>query len=93
MRYITLFFTFVSFTWWVLVLVSTFATPPGFHTRGSGFFAFSWASLALTTLIFTLMFFEAPSKAVRILCVFMAVSIPSHNSQLTLLTRIGNAAH
>ncbi len=49
------------------MLVSSFVTPPGLHTRGSGFFAFSYASLALTSLVVTLTFFAAPSRLARIL--------------------------
>ncbi|KAJ1331502.1 DUF2417 domain-containing protein [Microdochium nivale] len=49
-----------------------FVTPPGFHTRGSGFFPFSFASLALANLLFSLVFFAVPSKAVRILSLVMS---------------------
>ncbi|CAJ2501775.1 Uu.00g046280.m01.CDS01 [Anthostomella pinea] len=65
-RYLTIFFTLATFIWWVILIVSTFITPPGFHTRGSGFFPFSYTSLALANLLFTLVFFAIPSKAVRI---------------------------
>ena len=71
-RYVTVFLTLITFSWWVLQLVSTFITPPGLHTRGSGFFAFSYASVALATLIVTLLFFAAPSKAARILSIITA---------------------
>jgi len=71
-RYATVLFSVVSFVWWVLQLVAIFVTPPGMHTRGSGFSSFSYASLALFTILFTLVFFSAPSRAVRILSVFMA---------------------
>lgn len=72
MRWATVLFTALTFTWWTLTLVSVFVTPPGMHTRGSGFQAFSYSSLALFTLLFTLIFFGVPSKAVRILSIFMA---------------------
>ncbi|TQN75275.1 hypothetical protein CSHISOI_00132 [Colletotrichum shisoi] len=72
MRWATVLFTALTFTWWTLTLVSVFVTPPGMHTRGSGFQAFSYSSLALFTLLFTLVFFGVPSKAVRILSIFMA---------------------
>ncbi|KAI8954708.1 hypothetical protein F4801DRAFT_531264 [Xylaria longipes] len=65
-RYLTIIFTLITFAWWTVVLVSTFVTPPGFYIRGSGFFPFSYASLALANLLFTLLFFAVPSKAVRI---------------------------
>ncbi|KAI1447961.1 hypothetical protein F5Y02DRAFT_376824 [Annulohypoxylon stygium] len=70
-RYLTILFTILAFVWWTILLVSTFVTPPGFHTRGSGFFAFSYASLTLANLLFTLIFFAIPSKAVRILSIIM----------------------
>lgn len=66
-RYLTIFFAIITFLWWVLQLVSIFITPPGLSTRGSGFFGFSYSSIALSTLIVTLLFFAAPSKAARIL--------------------------
>lgn len=72
-RYLSIFFTFITFLWWVLLLVSLFITPPGLSTRGSGFFGFGYATIALTTLIVLLLFFAAPSKAARILAVVMAV--------------------
>ncbi|KAK2047014.1 hypothetical protein LZ31DRAFT_174578 [Colletotrichum somersetense] len=75
MRWATVLFTALTLTWWTLTLVSAFVTPPGMHTRGSGFFAFSYSSLALFTLLFTLVFFGAPSKAVRVLSIFMAVML------------------
>ncbi|RYO79608.1 hypothetical protein DL766_005528 [Monosporascus sp. MC13-8B] len=71
-RYLTIFFTLLSFFWFTILLVSTFVTPPGFHTRGSCFFPFSYASLALANLLFTLIFFAIPSKAIRILSIVMA---------------------
>lgn len=72
-RYLTVFFTFVTAVWWTLLLISIFITPPGLSTRGSGFYGFSFASVALTTLITLLLFFSAPSKAARILAVVMSV--------------------
>lgn len=75
LRYLTIFFTLVTFVWWVILLVSAFATPPGFHTRGSGFFAFSFASLSLANLIFTLIFFGVPSQSVRVLVSIMALGL------------------
>ncbi|KAI0395726.1 hypothetical protein F5Y17DRAFT_422014 [Xylariaceae sp. FL0594] len=65
-RYLTIFLTLLAFAWWIILLVSTFITPPGFHTRGSGFVPLSFASLALANLLLTLLFFAVPSKAVRI---------------------------
>ncbi|KAF2963371.1 hypothetical protein GQX73_g10208 [Xylaria multiplex] len=65
-RYFTILFTLATLVWWTIILVSTFVTPPGFYIRGSGFFPFSYASLTLANLLFTLLFFAIPSKAVRI---------------------------
>ena len=70
-RYATIVFALLAFFWWTILLVSAFVTPPGFSTRGSGFFPFSYASLALADLAFTLVFFAIPSKAVRVLSVVM----------------------
>lgn len=72
-RYVTIFLTAVAFLWWLLQLISMFVTPPGLHTRGSIFTAFSYASVALTTLIVTLLFFAAPSRSARLLAAISAV--------------------
>ncbi|KAF4978036.1 hypothetical protein FZEAL_5501 [Fusarium zealandicum] len=73
LRYLTIAFTLATLVWWVLLLVSTFATPPGIETRGSIWLSFGYATWTLANLIFTLLFFEVPSKSVRILCVFLSV--------------------
>ncbi|KAI0851399.1 hypothetical protein F5Y00DRAFT_229617 [Daldinia vernicosa] len=72
-RYLTVLFAILTFAWWIVLLVSTFVTPPGLHTRGSGFFAFGYTSLTLANLLFTLMFFATPSKPVRILSIVLGV--------------------
>ncbi|KHN94491.1 uncharacterized protein MAM_07679 [Metarhizium album ARSEF 1941] len=72
LRYLTLVLTAITFVWWVLLLVSAFATPPGLHTRGSGFLAFGLTTLTMANLGFVLIFFGVPSKAVRILAFVMA---------------------
>ncbi|KAI1263090.1 mitochondrial integral membrane protein [Xylariaceae sp. FL1019] len=71
-RYLTVLFTIIAFAWWLILLVSTFITPPGFHIRGSGFFPFSFASLALANLLFTLIFFSFPSRAVKTISVVIS---------------------
>lgn len=71
-RYVTVFLTIVTFLGWISQLVSTFVTPPGFHVRGGGFFAFSYASVALVVLVVSLIFFSAPSKSSRFLSFVMA---------------------
>lgn len=76
MRYVTLFMLIVSLAWWALLLISAFATPPGLHTRGSGFFALANATVAVFLLAFNLTFFGTPSMSTRRLCAFMAVWNP-----------------
>src|SRR5690606_37688675 len=75
MRNATVFLAIVTLLWWALLLVSLFATPPGLHTRGSGFFALSNASIALALLVSDLLSFGAPSKSIRLLCGCMAVRL------------------
>lgn len=74
LRYVTIVFTLLTFVWWTLLLVSAFATPPGFNSRGSGFYAFGFASLALANMLFTLIFFGVPAQPVRIMALVMGVS-------------------
>ncbi|KAK4128393.1 hypothetical protein N657DRAFT_564085 [Parathielavia appendiculata] len=72
-RWVTVAFTCLTFVWWVLMIVSNFITPPGLHVRGSPFFAFAYASIALLTLIVSLLFFSVPSRLARILSIVNAV--------------------
>ncbi|KAK4218743.1 hypothetical protein QBC37DRAFT_437043 [Rhypophila decipiens] len=72
-RIFTVFLTILTFLWWLLMIISLFVTPPGFHARGSPFFAFVYASVALCTLGVELLFFAVPSKSVRVLSVVSAV--------------------
>ncbi|RDA93079.1 hypothetical protein CP533_4074 [Ophiocordyceps camponoti-saundersi (nom. inval.)] len=73
LRYLTLFVTAITLAWWLLLLASAFATPPGLNTRGSSFLAYGFASLALANMLFTLVFFGVPSKSVRVLAVITAL--------------------
>ncbi|PSK60709.1 hypothetical protein B9Z65_859 [Elsinoe australis] len=66
-RHLTVLFLAVTFIWWVLLLVSIFVTPPGLSTRGSGFYDFSYTTLTAGNLLVTLLFFTAPSRAMRVL--------------------------
>jgi len=50
----------------VLLFVSIFVSPPGLHTRGSGFFDFSYTTLTAGLLLTSLLFFSAPSMAMRV---------------------------
>lgn len=87
-RYLTIFFTFTAFLWWVLLLVSLFITPPGLSSRGSGFFGFGYASISLVTLIVLLLFFSAPSKAARILAALMVVFLLADNIIVVAVPKI-----
>ncbi len=79
MRYLTVLFLLASFVWWVLLLVSIFVSPPGFHTRGSGFFDFAFTSLTIGNLLVATIFFITPAQALRItlaiISVFLAVDM------------------
>ena len=72
-RYFTVFLLVLTFVWWILLLVSLFITLPGLETRGSPFAAFSYASVSVTNLIVTLLFFGAPSKSVRVITAIIAL--------------------
>ena len=76
----------VGFAWWLLLLVSTFANPPAVNFRGSGFLAFSYATLTLVYLgVVGKLFFAIPSKSATLygstltgllvvdLCIILAV--------------------
>ncbi|KAK5172318.1 uncharacterized protein LTR77_003956 [Saxophila tyrrhenica] len=56
----------ISFIWWVLLFVSIFISPPGLHTRGSGFTDFAFTTLTTGLLLLSLLFFSAPSLAMRV---------------------------
>lgn len=74
-RVVAVILTILTFLWWVLMIISLFVTPPGFHARGSPFFAFLFSSIALCTLGVELLFFSVPSKSVRILSIVTAVML------------------
>ncbi|KIW04156.1 uncharacterized protein PV09_04963 [Verruconis gallopava] len=67
LRYLTIVFLAITFLWWVLLLVSIFVSPPKMHSRGSGFFDFSYTTLTVGNLVVALLFFANPSRAMRIL--------------------------
>ncbi|KAI4201226.1 MAG: hypothetical protein LQ350_003403 [Teloschistes chrysophthalmus] len=71
-RYVCVLFLIISFLWWVLLLVSVFVSPPGLHTRGSGFFDFSFTTLTVGNLLIGLLFFSTPSKAMEISSLIIA---------------------
>ncbi|KAL4802724.1 hypothetical protein BDV18DRAFT_146414 [Aspergillus unguis] len=59
-------FLAISFIWWTFLLVSLFVSAPAMHTRGSGFFAFAYTTLTVGYILFGLIFFSVPSKAMKI---------------------------
>ena len=73
LRYFSVLFLVITFLWWVLLLVSIFISPPGMHSRGSGFFDFSYTTLALGNLLISILFFSTPSQAARVSCLTIAV--------------------
>lgn len=52
--------------------MSVFVSPPGLHTRGSGFFDFSFTTLTVGNLLIGLLFFSTPSKAMEISSLIIA---------------------
>ena len=66
LRYFSVLFAIISFLWWVLLLVSIFVSPPMMHSRGSGFFDFSYTTLTLGNLLVAILFFSTPSKAMQV---------------------------
>lgn len=79
MRYLTILFLIVTFLWWILLLVSVFVSPPGMHSRGSGFFDFAYTCLTLGNLLVVTIFFVVPAKGLRIttaiIALFLAVDM------------------
>lgn len=73
MRYFTVFFLIITFLWWVLLLVSIFISPPGLHTRGSGFFDFAYTCLTIGNLLVAIIFFVTPAKGLRIVMAIIAL--------------------
>jgi pimeloyl-ACP methyl ester carboxylesterase len=70
---LTILFLIISFLWWVLLLISIFISPPGMHSRGSGFFDFAYTCLTIGNLLVALLFFSAPSQAMRILAAIITL--------------------
>jgi pimeloyl-ACP methyl ester carboxylesterase len=73
MRYLTILFLIVTFLWWVLLLVSIFVSPPGMHSRGSGFFDFAFTCLTIGNLLVATIFFVTPAKGLRVTTAIIAV--------------------
>ncbi|KAH8725271.1 mitochondrial integral membrane protein-like protein [Phaeosphaeriaceae sp. PMI808] len=72
MRYMTILFLIITFLWWVLLLVSIFVSPPGMHSRGSGFFDFAYTCLTIGNLLVVTIFFITPAQGLRITAAIIA---------------------
>lgn len=75
----TILFLVITFIWWILLFVSTFVSPPGLSSRGSGYFDFSYTTLTAGNLLVALLFFANPSRAMRIsvgiIALFLVVDV------------------
>ncbi|KAJ4345838.1 uncharacterized protein N0V89_011973 [Didymosphaeria variabile] len=72
LRYFTILFFMISCLWWTLLLISIFISPPGMHSRGSGFFDFAFTCLTIGNLLVAIIFFAAPAKALRVTTAIIA---------------------
>jgi len=63
LRWVSLALLVISSLWWILLLISTFVTPPAMHSRGSGFFDFAYTTLATGSLVVLLIFYVTPSRS------------------------------
>lgn len=63
----------ITFLWWVLLFVSIFISPPKMHSRGSGFFDVSFATLTIGNILVALLFFSVPSTPMGILATSISV--------------------
>ncbi|EEQ86430.1 hypothetical protein RJZ56_004874 [Blastomyces dermatitidis] len=79
LRSFTILFLVVNLIWWILLLASTFVSPPGMNSRGSGFLDFSFTTLTMANLLIALIFFSVPSRPMTIwgavLSLFLAVNL------------------
>lgn len=41
LRWVSIFLFIITVLWWMILLVATFVSPPGFYTRGGGWFGFA----------------------------------------------------
>lgn len=72
LRWMTILLLIITVVWWILLLVSSFVSPPGMNSRGSGFYDFAYASIAVAVLIVTLLFFATPSRAEQYSCLIIS---------------------
>ncbi|KAL6159849.1 hypothetical protein ACJBU6_02266 [Exserohilum turcicum] len=89
MRYLTILFLIISFLWWVLLLVSIFVSPPGLHTRGSGFFDFAYTCLTIGNLLVVTIFFITPARGLRITTSIIAGLLAIDMILILSIPRIG----
>ncbi|KAK6536331.1 hypothetical protein TWF281_000570 [Arthrobotrys megalospora] len=73
LRYITITFLVVACGWWLVLLITTFVSPQGFHSRGGGWFAFGYTTLAIGILMLLLFSFTIPSRAEEVVQSVIAV--------------------
>ncbi|BDD54479.1 hypothetical protein MPDQ_004993 [Monascus purpureus] len=86
---LSLFFLLVTFVWWIVLLVSTFVSPPMMYTRGSGFLAFSYAALTVAYLIVVgRLFFAIPSQPLSIWGAVLAILLLVDTCILLAVPRI-----
>lgn len=83
-------FLAITFVWWVLLLVSIFVSPPGLHTRGSGFFDFAYTTLTAWFLLTSLLFFSSPSLAMRVCQGIIALLLLADLIIIVSVTRVRN---
>ena len=88
LRYFEVLFLVISFLWWVLLLVSTFVSPPKFNSRGSGFFDFSYTSLTIGNILVGLLFFSVPSTPMGILSMVLSVLLIVDMIVILAVTRV-----
>ncbi|KAK6509334.1 hypothetical protein TWF481_004088 [Arthrobotrys musiformis] len=73
LRYFTITFLIVACGWWLVLLVTTFVSPQGFHSRGGGWFAFGYTSLSIGILLLLLFSFTVPSRAEEVVQSVIAI--------------------
>ncbi|KPI42919.1 uncharacterized protein AB675_1986 [Cyphellophora attinorum] len=72
-RFFEVFFLMITFLWWVVLFISIFVSPPGMHSRGSGFFDVSYTTLTVGNIIIALLFFAVPSTPMGVLSFIISI--------------------
>jgi len=73
LRWFEILFLIITCLWWTMLFISIFISPPGMHSRGSGFFDVAYTTLTIGNILTALLFFATPSTAMSILQ--MAISV------------------